>query len=329
MKKISIISACYNESANIRSTHARIALVMQGLPNYDYEHIFVDNTSTDNSREIFKQVVAEDHHVHVIFMARNSGNSQPSMMAGLRYATGDGVVIIDGDLQDPPEIIPQFVTKWEEGYDVVYGVRKKRSDALYLRICYRIFYRIFKFLSYLNIPLDAGDFGIMSRRVVNVITALPEKDLYLRGLRAWAGFKQTGVPYVRDARAGGITSNNFFANITWFKRAIINFSYKPLELISHLAFFSVFATFCLGCFYLYRHFSTGAPQGFSTLLMFVFIFGSLQLLALAVIAEYLIRIFQEVKNRPAYIIEEIIGQPQSASLAHGAYKAPTVTSPEA
>jgi glycosyltransferase involved in cell wall biosynthesis len=310
MKKISLVTACYNEAKNIQTLYDRVIAVMHGLPQYDYELIFVDNASTDSSAQHYHALTQQDSHVHAIFIARNTGNSQASFLAGMHYATGDAIILFDGDLQEPPEVIPQLIERWEAGYDVVYGVRKKRKESAPRRICYFIFYRIFKMLSYLDIPLDAGDFGLMSKRVVQVIKQLPEKDLYLRGLRAWAGFKQTSLAYERDARFAGVTSNSFFGNIYWVKKAIVNFSYKPLEFISRLAFGSACITSLLALFYLYRHFTVGSPNGFLTLLMFMFIFSTLQLLALAVLAEYIARIFHEVKGRPAFIISHVMHQPE-------------------
>jgi len=305
MKKISIIAACYNESGNIESMYQRVKNVFADSA-YDFELIYVDNASADNSKKIYEQVVQADDRVKVLLMSRNFGSSQPSFFAGIKQAAGDAVVLIDGDLQDPPELISEFLKKYEESFDVVYGVRIKRMGGILRRIGYKCFYRVFRWLSYIDMPVDAGDFGLMSRRVVDVIKILNEKDLYLRGLRAWAGFKQIGVNYTRQDRNVGKTSNSFLANFTWAKKAITNFSYKPLEFISKLAISAVFATFVAMLVYLYLYFKTDAPRGFSTLLMVMFIFGTIQLLALSIIAEYLIRIFQEVKNRPPYIISEIL-----------------------
>ncbi len=308
MKKISITIACYNESKNIIQLHARITAVMKMLPIYTYEIIFIDNASTDNSRAIFDMLVTQDNKTSVLIMSRNFGSNQPSLLAGMSYATGDCIISLDGDQQDPPELIPAFIKKWEEGYDVVYGVRTKRKGSIFRRIGYTCFYRIFRMLSYLDIPLDAGDTALIDRKIVSIIRQLPEKDLYIRGLRSWAGFKQTGVEYTRQDRAAGFSSNSFLANFSWAKKAIVNFSYKPLEFISRLAAISVFATCIASGLYLYWHYVYGAPRGFSTLLMVMFIFGTIQLLALSVIGEYLIRIFQEVKARPPYIISEVLQQ---------------------
>lgn len=306
MKKISIIVACYNESSNLVELHQRVSAVMKSLSAYDYELILIDNASTDNSRIIFDQLTQLDEKVHVLLMSRNFGSNQPSLLAGMTYAHGDCTIAIDGDLQDPPELIPQFVKKWEEGFDVVYGIRKKRKGSILRRIGYTCFYRLFRWLSYLDIPLDAGDTCLIDRKVIDIITKLPEKDLYIRGLRTWAGFRQTGLEYTREDRAGGRSSNSFFANFSWVKKAIVNFSYKPLEFISRLAAGAVAVTIIAAMVYLYLHFKNGAPQGFSTLLMVMFIFGTIQLLALSVIGEYLIRIFQEVKGRPPYLISKIL-----------------------
>lgn len=308
-KKLSIIVACYNEEKNIPLLYARVVTVMQSLPAYDYEIIYVDNASTDASAIQFQQLVVRDNHVHVLCMSRNFGNSQPSMLAGIHYATGDAVVILNGGLQDPPELIPSFVQQWEQGFEVVYGIAKKRKDnGLLRRMGYKCFYRIFKALSYLDIPLDSGDFSLMDKQVVKVIKQLPEKDIYLRGLRTWVGFKQIGIEYQREHRLHGKSSNSFLANFWWAKKAIINFSYKPLEYISRLAMLVVGVTCIAAVIYLYWHFKHGAPRGFSTLLMVMFMFGSLQLLVLAIIGEYLIRMFHEVKARPVYVIREVLKQ---------------------
>ena len=308
MKKISIVSACYKEASNIPEFYNRVTAILKQNPSYDYEIIIVDNASPDNSREVLEALTKKDSHVKAIIMARNFGSSQPSLWAGMRNATGDCVIILDGDLQDPPELITDFIKKWEDGFDVVYGIRKKRKGGILRRIGYKCFYRLFHWLSYLDIPLDAGDFSLIDKKVVDVIINLPEKDLYIRGLRTWAGFKQIGIEYTRDERAGGKTSNSFFANFFWAKKAIVNFSFKPLEFISRMAALACIFTMIATGIYLYLHFKNGAPKGFSTLLMVILILGTIQLLALSIIGEYLIRIFQEVKGRPPYVIGEILTQ---------------------
>ncbi len=305
-KLISIVVACYNEESNLKELHRRVTSVMTALPDYDYELIFVDNASRDNSQKIFEELVNDDTHVHVITMSRNFGTNQSSLLAGFRYAHGDCAISIDGDLQDDPELILQFIAKWEAGNEVVYAVRTKREGSLLRRFFYKCFYRIFRWLSYLDIPLDAGDTCLIDRIIIDIITQLPEKDLYLRCLRTWAGFRQTGIEHVRKDRAGGVSSLSFFDNFAWVKRAVVNFSYRPLEFISHIAVGAVLVCIIAAGTYLYWHYRYGAPQGFSTLLMIMLFIGTVQLLALGVMSEYLIRIFHEVKGRPPYIIKSVM-----------------------
>jgi len=307
MKTISIVVPCYNEAQNITELHSRIKKVFAQLP-YTYELLFIDNASIDNSHQIYKKLIANDQNVKVLCMSRNFGTSQTSFFAGLNYASGEATVLIEADLQDPPELIPELISQWENGFDVVYAIRKKRRGTPIRKIFYKLFYLIFRWFSYLKMPLDAGDFSLLDRKVVSVIKKLPEKDVYIRGLRAWAGFKQTGVEYVREERLHGQTSIRFFDNFSWFKKAIINFSYKPLEIITKLTIIATFITIVAAVGYLYLYFKTNMPRGFPTLLMVMFIFGTIQLLSLSIIGEYLIRMFQEIKGRPPYIISEILEQ---------------------
>jgi polyisoprenyl-phosphate glycosyltransferase len=308
MKKISIIVACYNESANIRTLYNRVTMVMQTLPEYAFELIYVDNASTDTSLTLYHELASHDPHVTALIMSRNFGTSQTSMLAGLHYATGDAAIFIDGDLQDPPEIIPAFIATWQEGYDVVYGIRIKRKGSILRRIGYTFFYRIFRVLSYLDIPLDVGDTALIDRKIIDIIAALPEKDLYIRGLRTWAGFKQTGIEYIRQNRAGGKTSNSFWANFFWAKKAIVNFSYKPLEFISRGAVALTLLSVVASSWYIFSWYQHGTPQTVYTLLLSMLVMTSLIFIALGTLAEYIIRIFHEIKGRPAYIVSNVIHQ---------------------
>jgi polyisoprenyl-phosphate glycosyltransferase len=288
--------------------YERIISVMHTLPDYDFELIYVDNASTDNSEQPYHELARQNSHVTALIMSRNFGTSQSSMLAGMRYATGDAIIFIDGDLQDPPELIPAFVKTWQDGYEVVYGIRKKRKGSILRRIGYTCFYRIFHILSYLDIPLDAGDTALIDRKVVDIIASLPEKDLYIRGLRAWAGFRQTGIEYVREDRAGGKTSNSFWANFFWAKKAIVNFSYKPLEFISRSAVTLSLIALVAGGWYLVTWYRSGTPRALYTLLLCMLVMTSLILIALGTLAEYIIRMFHEIKGRPAYIVRTVINQ---------------------
>ena len=307
--KLSPIIACYRDAQAIPIMYERLVAVC-ARADVDYEIIFVNDGSPDDSREVLAEIAARDPQVVVINHARNFG-SQSAFTSGMRVATGDAVVLLDGDLQDPPEIIEQFVVKWREGYDIVYGVRVKREARAYMRVLYKLFYRFFRHLSYVPIPVDAGDFGLMSRRVVGALNRLPEKNRFLRGLRAWVGFKQTGVPYVRPERMFGVTTNSFVRNLGWARKAVVSFSYAPLDLIVMLALSTVAVSFALIvwqiAFRLLRPEAT--PSGLSTVIILILFMGGIQLLCLSIIGSYLAHIYDEVKHRPSYIVESILNAP--------------------
>jgi dolichol-phosphate mannosyltransferase len=305
-QKISVVIPCYNEADNIMELYQRLKTVLDKLTG-NYEILFINNGSTDSSRSIFEELVNRDSKVTVICLSRNFGSSQPAYTCGLERATGDCVICIDGDQQDPPELIPEMVEKWRQGNDVVYGVRKRREGSLIRRAGYKLFYRVFKKLSYIDIPLDAGDFALLDRIVVDAMNQLPERNRFLRGLRAWVGFKQTGVEYVRADRKTGRTSNSFFDNVRWAKMGIFSFSYRPLDWISFLAAFvvglsAVGIVIYILSYFIYRT----APSGFSTLIVAILFIGGIQLLCLSIMGEYLGKIFEEVKQRPKYLVKEIL-----------------------
>ena len=235
--------------------------------------------------------------------------------SGMERSIGDAVILMDGDLQDPPEMIPALVREWLAGYDVVYGVREHRREGRLMEAARKAFYRIYRRLSYLEMPLDAGDFSILSRRVVQALLLMPERDRFLRGLRAWVGFRQTGVPYTRAERFAGQSTNSLLDNVRWAKRGIFSFSYQPLEMISFLVIPGhpgdrrgrLYFTLCS------TSSSPNAPRGFMTLLVAILFLGSLQFFCLSILAEYMGRIFEEVKQRPAFIVRNIINDPREAS----------------
>jgi glycosyltransferase involved in cell wall biosynthesis len=247
----------------------------------------------------------------VIHHTRNFG-SQNAFTSGMQIATGDAIVLLDGDLQDPPELIEAFYEKWREGYQVVYGERVSREASPTMQFFYKAFYRVFQHLAYVPIPLDAGDFSLLDRRVVDALNALPENNRFLRGLRAWVGYKQTGVPYVRPERMFGHTTNSFLKNIAWAQKAIFSFSYMPLEIITWLALIIVLLA-VLGIvtqFVLRLLFPTIAPSGFTTLIILILFMGGIQLLCLSFIGSYLAHIYEEVKRRPPFIVESIWNDPR-------------------
>ena len=232
-KKLSAIIACYRDTLAVPIMHERLVNTFTTL-GVDYEIIFVNDCSPDNAADVLADLAQHDPHVVVINHTRNFG-SQSAFTSGMAIATGDAVILLDGDLQDPPEMIAQFYPKWLEGYDVVYGVRVKHEATPFLQVAYKLFYRIFRSASYVRIPLDAGDFSLIDRKVVDALNALPENNRFMRGLRAWVGFRQTGVPYVRPERMFGRTTNSPLKNLGWARRAIISFSWAPLNAITALA----------------------------------------------------------------------------------------------
>lgn len=308
--KISVVIACYMDAQAMPIMHERLVKVFQKI-NTDYEIIFVNDGSPDNSEEVLQQLVLRNKKVIGINHSRNF-NSQSSFQSGIDIATGDAVVLMDGDLQDPPELIEKFYKKWQEGYDVVYGVRKKREGPILMEILAKLFYRIFRKLSFINIPLDAGEFSLMDKKVVEAIRKVTERNKFIRGIRAWVGFKQTGVTYVRPKRMFGRSTNNIVKNVDWAIRGILNFSYTPLRIITFFSFFlfvfSVLSLLVLIIIFLVnRSFNLNTPF----ILFSVLFIGSLQLLCISIIGEYIGKIFEEVKQRPHYIVKNVIGRKET------------------
>ena len=308
-KKLSAVTACYGDAPAVPQMHQRLTAVFQKI-GVDYEIIFVNDASPDDARQVLADLAVQDRKVSVINHTRNFG-SQSAFTSGMRIATGDAVILLDGDLQDPPELIEAFFQKWLEGFDVVYGIRVKRDATPFLQAAYKAFYRIFRAASYVPMPLDAGDFSLLDRRVVNAINSLPENNRFLRGLRAWVGFKQTGVPYVRPERMFGRTTNSLLKNLGWARTAIFSFSYAPLDLITFLAFATVVTAFALIVVQIaVRIFEPQlVPSGFTTLIVLILFMGGVQLLSLSIIGSYLAHIYDEVKGRPPYIVESILNAP--------------------
>lgn len=303
-KKISAIIACYKDAQAIPIMHKRLTKTFREL-GVDYEIIFVNDGSPDNSEEVLKKLVKKDSLVIGVNHSRNF-SSQMAFTSGMDIANGDAIVFLDGDLQDPPEIIKDFYKKWVEGYDVVYGVRTKRETSLLMAFFYKLFYRIFHKMSYVKMPLDAGDFSLIDRKVVNVLKQFPERDRFLRGLRAWVGFKQTGIPYIRPERMFGKTTNNFLKNFQWATKGILSFSYVPLQLMTLLSLLVFFiALFGMVVQIILRLLLPNTPVGITTVLIVVLFIGAIQLLGISILGEYIGKIFEEVKQRPKYVVKSV------------------------
>jgi len=308
-KKLSAVITCYRDAQAVPFMYERLSAVFKKI-GVDYEIIFVNDCSPDNAREVLSELAAQDKKVVVINHTRNFG-SQSAFTSGMHIATGDAVILLDGDLQDPPELIEAFFQKWQEGYDVVYGVRIKRKATLFLQFAYKTFYRIFRAAAYVPIPLDAGDFSLLDRRVVKALDDMPETNRFLRGLRTWVGFRQTGVAYVRPERMFGRTTNSLIRNLGWARKAIFSFSYAPLDLISFIAIVMV----GLSLLYIIVQLAVRifvpqlVPSGFTTLIILILLVGGIQLLCLSIIGSYLAHIYDEVKRRPPFIVESILNSP--------------------
>lgn len=298
---ISPIIACYKDAQAIPFMYERLVKTFNDM-KVRYEIIFVNDNSPDNTDEVLDVICAKDPNVIAIKHSRNFG-SQSAFLSGMEIASGDSVVLMDGDLQDPPEVIPAFYEKWQQGFDVVYGVRVQREMAPHVHFFYKQFYRLFRKTAYINIPVDAGDFSMIDRKVVRELVSLPETEQFLRGLRAWVGFKQTGVDYVRPERMFGVSTNNWTKNIWWAKKAIFSFSFAPLELMTYAGFvltglsilgilWQILAKFV---------FFPETPAGLSTVIILVMFFGGINLLGISFLGEYISKIFEETKKRPKFI----------------------------
>lgn len=312
---VTAIVACYKDNQAIPVMHERLAAVFQKL-KIEYEIIFVNDNSPDDSEEVIRSLSRQDRRVVGISHSRNFG-SQSAFRSGMEIATKNACVLLDGDLQDPPELIEQFVEQWRAGFDVVYGRRVKREAPLHMQMAYKLFYRLFDKFSYLTIPHDAGDFSLMDKRVVGCLLQFPERDLFLRGIRAFVGFKQTGVDYVRPERMFGHTTNNFARNIGWAKKGLLSFSNTPLSMLSYFGTILLAATILLSAVQVAAHllFPLLAPRGVTTVLLSVLFFGSINLFALGLIGEYIAKIFEEVKQRPHFIRRSIIRDGEIRSAA--------------
>jgi dolichol-phosphate mannosyltransferase len=309
---ISVVIPAYNEGDGIRMLHQRLS-ACAATWNEDYEFVLVDDGSRDDTLAVAAELAAGDPHLKIVSLSRNFGH-QAAVTAGLDYARGDVVAIIDADLQDPPEELPRFFARCREGFDVVYGIRTKRKEGFFKRSAYHLFYRLLARLANINIPLDSGDFCVMSRRAVDALASLPERVRFIRGLRSWIGLKQTGLSYERQARAAGEPKYTFTKLLNLALDGIINFSSQPLRLISLLGIFlAIFALF-LALFVFIQYVTNwtvwgynprNAP-GWTSLILTLLILASAQLIALGIIGEYLGRIFEEIKQRPVYMVGQTV-----------------------
>lgn len=303
----SVVVPVYNEADGLPELLKRLTNVLDKL-GVKSEIVLVDDGSSDASRDLITAQHQGDARICGLFLSRNFGH-QTAVSAGLQHARGKVIAVMDGDLQDPPEVLPQFLDRLKEGFDVVYGVRRKRKERAWKRLSYYLFYRCLGLLSDFKIPLDSGDFSVMTRRVVNDINAMPERHRFVRGLRAWTGYRQTGLEYERDSRFAGRPKYTLAKLINLAVDGLLSFSSAPVRLSIHFGFLIAATAFFVGMIYfVLRVFNIGTwPTGFATLFLLIAFLGGIQLITVGMIGEYVGRIHMEVKQRPLYLISEYVG----------------------
>ena len=308
MKKISIVVPMYYEEEVAEECYKRIVKVFEELKNYEYEIIFVDDGSKDKTLEILTKIADNDKNAKIISFSRNFGH-QAAVQAGLKFVTGDAVVIIDADLQDPPELMKQMIELWENGNEVIYAKRTKRKgESCFKLLSAKLFYQILNGLSSVEIPKDTGDFRLADRKVVDVINSMPEHNKFLRGLFSWVGFKQTPLQYERNERYAGKTKYPLGKMLNLAKDGIFSFSTKPLKFVGMIGGFSILISIAILIYafisYIYK--LNNLTAGWTSIMVTITFFTGIQLLSLWIIAEYIARIYEESQNRPIYIIDKKI-----------------------
>ncbi len=305
--KYSVVVPVYNEEEVIAESYKRLTNVLRGVGE-SYELIFVNDGSRDKSAQIIAELCRNDSCVRLVNFSRNFGHG-PAVTAGIDYSSGDAVVLIDSDLQDPPELIPEMIKRWKEGFDVVYGVRKKRQgESVFKKVTAKAYYRLLKNITSVEIPVDTGDFRLMDRRVCEALKGLPEKNRYVRGLVSWVGFKQTGIEYEREQRFAGETKYPLNKMIKFAFDGITALSYKPLKIATGVGFFLSLLSFIYLVIVLFQKLLYGdAIQGWASTIAVILLSQGVVLMMLGIMGEYIGRIYDEVKNRPNYIVREALG----------------------
>ena len=308
MPKYSLIIPIYNEEETIPELYRRVSDVMDSLDD-SVELILINDGSRDCSLNLMRELQERDARVCYISFARNFGH-QAAVTAGLNFARGQVIVVLDADLQDPPELIPKMIESWQAGYHVVYAQRTKRKkESWFKRLTAYVFYRLLRRLADVDIPADTGDFCLMDRQVVDLLNSMPERNRYIRGLRAWIGFRQTAVKFERDPRFAGEVKYTFKKSLALAINSLVSFSKIPLRISTYLGLFSALIALLMALLVLYwRLQQPDSPvTGLATILIAVFFLGSVQLISIGILGEYIGRIYEEVKGRPAYTIAEIAG----------------------
>lgn len=323
---LSVVVPAFNEEAVLAETHRRLTATLGGRAELEYEIIYVDDGSRDRSALVMRELHARDPRVRVVSFARNFGH-QVAVTAGLDRAAGDAVVLIDADLQDPPEVVLEMLARWREGYEVAYGLRTDREgESAFKRFTAQAFYRLINRVSEIPIPLDTGDFRLMDRRVVDVLRAMPERDRFIRGMVSWVGFRQIAVPYRRAKRHAGETKYPLAKMLRFALSGLTSFSDAPLRVATYMGF-AASSIALLGIIYalVLRLFTSNWVTGWTAIFIAVLFMGGVQLISLGLIGEYVGRIFSEVKRRPMYVVREALGFDDAAPVVPATPAARAVT----
>jgi dolichol-phosphate mannosyltransferase len=300
---LSVVAPMMNEEDTVAPFLARVRAALEGVT---FEVILVDDGSKDGTVAAMEAAAAEDPRVKIVSLSRNFGH-QPALTAGLEHASGDAVVMLDGDLQDPPEVIPQMLERWREGVDVVYAVRQQRlGETAFKRVTARGFYKVFRRLTRMDLAVESGDFRLMDRRALRALLAMPERNRFLRGMTVWIGFTQTAVPFVRQERHAGATKYPLRKMLRFSFDAITSFSSVPLQWATFLGFFFSIVAFLAIPLTVVARYSGIFERGVPTTIIIVLLLGGIQLITLGIIGEYIGRIYDEVKHRPLYVVGERI-----------------------
>lgn len=303
---ISIVVPLYNEEAVFDQLIERLTQVVNKV-DFSCEVVLVNDGSSDNTANLIEEICKKDNRFSGILLSRNHGH-QLAVSAGLANSRGrKGVMIIDGDLQDPPELVADFYKLLTSGYDVIYAIRKNRKESFLKKLAYKVYYRLQKKISSFNIPIDSGDFSMLSRRVVDTMVEMPEQSRYLRGMRAWVGFKQIGFEYDRDERLAGESKYSWLKLFELAFNGIFNFSDFPVKIITRLGFVTVLFSLLYFIYNIYRKiYYNDVPQGFTATILAIILFSGVQMISLGLIGEYVLRIYNQVRNRPLFVIDKII-----------------------
>ena len=308
MKKISVVIPMYNEEEVVKTSYLRIQKVMEDLKQYDYEMLFVDDGSRDKTLSLLQEIAKENQKVKILSLSRNFGH-QAAVTAGIQYVTGDAVIIMDADLQDPPELLPEMLALWEEGNEVIYGQRRSRKgESAFKLLTAKMFYRTLNALSDVEIPKDTGDFRLVDKKVIDVINIMPEHNKFLRGLFSWVGFQQKAYFYEREERKAGKTKYPFQKMWKLASDGIISFSTKPLKIVGGLGCVTIILSIAILIYSLvsYAFQLNHLTPGWTSIMVAITLFSGVQLVSIWIISEYIARIYDETRHRPEYIIDKKI-----------------------